>query len=108
MPNLLRSIGPEIMWAGVLISVSSNVTRTGWSDPVVIAEIIGLVLVLGWIIKERLKEQKRELLYSLLYVTGTVGVVAIQNSSWTRLAVLLIMGMYIFAKRSRQDALVSD
>ena len=98
----ISGIVPEIFWCSLLICFAANVATSRWTAVENLIEIGLLAVVVVWSLYQRLKENLGEVFYSLLYMASTSILIALYNSSWTRLAVLIILLAYIYGRDFRE------
>ncbi len=96
------AILPEIIWGGILSVLANNLTYSAWNDFANLVEIAILIVAAIWSLYRRFRESLSEVFWSVLYMASTIGLLAIQNSSWTRFAVLIIMAAYIYGRNFRE------
>lgn len=96
------AIVPEIFWGGFLTILATNLTFSAWNDVVNLVEIAILTVAAMWSIYWRFRESLSEVFWSVLYMASTIGLIVIQNSSWTRFTILIIMAAYIYGRNFRE------
>ncbi|MBM7824550.1 putative membrane protein [Arcanobacterium pluranimalium] len=101
--RLLKELIPEACWVVWIVVIADNINRQSWHDPIVLAEITLLSVIGLWALRKRWKESIRSTLYAALYLLSTSVLVIIQNSSWTRIAVLIIFVSYLWGRTYRHQ-----
>ncbi|MDR6938537.1 chromate transport protein ChrA [Arcanobacterium hippocoleae] len=96
------AIVPEMLWASSLIFLASDLTTSKWNEFHNLAMIAILTATAVWSIYRRFQESLSEVFWSLLYMASTIGLITIQNSSWTRFTILIIMVAYIYGRNYRE------
>ncbi|MDE1656491.1 hypothetical protein ACXITP_06365 [Actinotignum sanguinis] len=83
-----------MMW-GILFSFfADDFDRIGRFDVEIISEIVLLAVSALWSFSRRYKENWGEVLHAGLYMGVCLALVAINNSSWTRFAVIILAACY--------------
>lgn len=95
---------PEAVWCGLFIALAANLTTSQWTALENILEFVMLAAVMCWSLAWRVREGPKEVFYSLLYMAATIGLIALQNSSWTRVAVVILMLAWFWGRNYRQKA----
>lgn len=96
------AIVPEIFWGGFLVFLAADFTIYAWNDFVNLTGIAILTITAMWSIYWRFRESLSEVFWSVLYMASTISLIAIQNSSWTRFTILIIMAAYIYGRNFRE------
>lgn len=92
---------PEAAWCGLFIALAANLATSEWTALENILEYVMLAAVMCWSLIWRVREGPKEVFYSLLYMAATIGIIAIQNSSWTRLAIIILMLAWFWGRNYR-------
>ena len=93
VPALARIV-PELMWGMLFSFIAADFYRIGRFDFEIISEVVTLGGLALWSFSRRYKENLGELLHAVLYMGVCLAVVAINNSSWTRFAVIVFATCY--------------
>ncbi|MGN2367645.1 hypothetical protein ACTFPK_04805 [Actinotignum sp. UMB0459] len=90
----MARIVPELMWGMLFSFFAADFYRIGRFDFEIISEVAMLGGLALWSFSRRYEENWGELLHAVLYMGVCLAVVAINNSSWTRFAVIILAACY--------------
>ncbi|MDK6905609.1 hypothetical protein ACRQD2_05870 [Actinotignum sp. GS-2025e] len=96
---------PEGVWGGILVALAANLEQGGWTDIPVILEAVLLVPVTLWSFSWRRREGLTEILHAGFYMASAIALLVIQNSSWTRFAVVILVVGYAVGYKYRRENL---